>query len=163
MGNAHGHALDLPSHFAAIDGVGRGEAEAKHLFHLLVAPAVSEHPAALRHVGEVGAGGAARGFLQLGFFVGLHDVAEDSVLAESGVHGLEVVGGHATSQHVGGVGTHVAGEVVDTLDGPEATETSLSLAALVLGHESRRGMVQDLDEGLAEVIGGGSWWAGAGD
>ena len=90
----------------------------------------------------------------MGFGEGVHDVGEDGGLGEGGVHGGEVIGGHALRGDFCCVAADVAGEVVDGLDDPEAANPCLPLSAFVHCLEGAADMVEELDQGLAQVVGG---------
>ena len=132
VGNPHGHALDLPAHLATVDRVGGGQAEAQHFFQLGPGPATTEHPPCFADVRCLCTCGTMAGRLLLRFLERKHDVLHYCGLVESGVHCREVVSGHPVCLKMGGVHTNVAGEVVDTLNRPEATEAGVTLAPLVL-------------------------------
>jgi hypothetical protein len=135
MGDAHGHASDLPPHLAPIDGICRGEGEKQHVVNVLETPAITKDPATFCHVWQLLPGGAFGGFVELRLLEGFHDIFSNGALVKGGVHGGEVIGGHALLHRLRCMGPGVAGELVDALDGPEAPEACFPLPFFVKGLE----------------------------
>jgi hypothetical protein len=159
MRDAHGHTHHLAPDLATIDRVRGGEGELQHVLDVLERPTFAKHPTTFRHVGEGLAGWAFGGFIQLGFFVRLHDVLQNRLLFEGRVHRGEVVRCHALLGDLHGVGAHHPAELVDRVDWPIALQPDVPLPLLIGGLQAVSHVVQDLHQRFAQKVRWCPWWA----